>query len=203
MKVGVVPTSTESNITAVHCNGYDALVDADKVKFPITGVEEDNKKEITINVYSNLESPKEYQLLQSGAVIQTSTSGEFNIIAESIPQGSSLSVRVVGADGTKHKVIKTNIKTYESPTYFKADGNSFSYTFPDDIPIVGEMLGGTTFELDLEELPAFIVCSDDSFKIGLGASVDSKYVENGSVNGKPIGKWEKENSELWGDWKIS
>ena len=199
---GLVPESTNSHISAVHCNSMDALVNSENVKFSIMGSSTtDKEKELQIQVYTDLAEYEKFQLLYDGTVIAESETGIFDLTVGDIPSGHTLKVRVVDLNGTKYSKIDTNIKTYEiTPTWEIAD-DKFTITIPEDIVIIG----GTTFSLDLTTLPVFIIKDEDTIKIGLGASETSTYSK---LNGKTtsasslLGTVSDEGATtLWEYWK--
>lgn len=210
MMYAAVPESTNSHISAVHCNGVDALIETDYVQFGVAGdSEEDKNREIKINVYTDLSNPKKFQLLYDGIVLEESENGEFNIKAKDIPGDKNLKVRVVGEDGTRYDKIETNIKVYSTTTQFSLNDNKISVTLPENLPEgLNKIIGGMKFDLDLSSLPFFVLKDKDTIKIGVGASESSKYsslTSNISDGEDTTSYWDKDGTKraLWVDWKLA
>ena len=199
MMYAAVTESTGSHISAVHCNGVDALVDAQYVEFPISGDSDDDKNRvINIQVYTDLTDYNRFQLLYDGTVVSESENGSFSLKAKDIPAGHTLKVRVIDSDGRKLAKIDTNIKTYKTTTTGKLADNKFSITFPQDLKIIG----GWSFDVDLSSLPFFVIKDEDTIKIGVGASGSSKWSKlNGTED--TTSYWDKDGTmrSLWFDWK--
>lgn len=210
MMYAAVPESTNSHISAVHCNGVDALIETGYVQFGVAGdSEEDKNREIKINVYTDLSNPKKFQLLYDGIVLEESENGEFNIKAKDIPGDKNLKVRVVGEDGTRYDKIETNIKVYSTTTQFSLNDNKISVTLPENLPEgLNKIIGGMKFDLDLSSLPFFVLKDKDTIKIGAGASESSKYsslTSNISDGEDTTSYWDKDGTKraLWVDWKLA
>ena len=201
--VAAIPVETGCHITAVHCNGIDALVDANRVEFPIKGDSTtDNEQDVIINIYTDLSDCSKYQLLYDGTVLAESETGRFELKAKDITTGHSLKARVVDKQGQKYSPIDTNIKTYNTTTTFGLKDNKFNITFPEDMKIIG----GWNFDLDLSSLPVFVLKDEDTIRIGMGFSKNSKFdkltsdIHDGE---NTTSYWDKDGTtrSLWFDWK--
>ena len=169
MMFAAVPESTQSHISAVHCNGFDALSEKDNVSFPITGTDRDDNKVLDIHVYSDLSSYQSIDMLQGGRVLKSSSDGHFQVYAGSLNVGANVQFRVVDSDGKKYNKIVSNIKSFKSETIFNLTDKSFDITLPDSLP---QVLAGTKISFDLSKLPVRYIQTEDTLKIGIGYSAE-------------------------------
>ena len=167
MMFAAVPESTQSHISAVHCNGFDALSEKDNVSFPITGTDRDDNKVLDIHVYSDLSSCQSIDMLQGGRVLKSSSDGHFQVYAGSLNVGANVQFRVVDSNGKKYNKIVSNIKSFKSETIFNLTDKSFDITLPDSLP---QVLAGTKISFDLSKLPVRYIQTEDTLKIGIGYS---------------------------------
>ena len=169
MMFAAVPESTQSHISAVHCNGFDALSEKDNVSFPITGTDRDDNKVLDIHVYSDLSSYQSIDMLQGGRVLKSSSDGHFQVYAGSLNVGANVQFRVVDSDGKKYNKIVSNIKSFKSETIFNLTDKSFDITLPDSLP---QVLAGTKISFDLSKIPVRYIQTEDTLKIGIGYSAE-------------------------------
>ena len=176
-KLAMIPESHGSNISAVHCNGQDALANTIKISSETTSLD--------IYAYSTLPNSSilKYELMQDGSVLTSSTTGKFSINPSKITFDKALSVRVVLKDGTKCTKIKTNITVTDNIVTFEEDisiGSKIKFDVPDDVPLIG----GGEVSFDFTTLPVVFEKDGDTFRIGIGCKRDLLKNENSWVNYK-------------------
>lgn len=159
-KIALVPRTTYSYISAVHCNGKDILAKDISFLDTYTGV-------ISIRVYSAEISAKKYQLITDGyTVVAESTSGVFNLYTSDLPIGKELYVRVVDYADKKHRRIKIGLNTeYDININFELD-ELLNVTVPEDVPLIG----GKSLEINLENLPVNYRKEDNVLQVVYGES---------------------------------
>ena len=176
-KLVLIPESNGSFISAVHCNGQDALVNTLSISSEATTLD--------IYAYSTLSSSeiKEFQLMQDASILQTSTTGKFTINPSKMTLDKPFSVRVVKKDGSNGSKIKTNITVTDNIVTFDGDitiADSISFDVPDDIPLIG----GGEVSLDFSMLPIAFEKQGDTFRIGIGCQKDLLKNEYSWINFK-------------------
>ncbi len=188
----MIPTSTYSHVTAVHCNGYDALVETDGVSFALTGEPETDDKLININVYPDIEDVYKIQLIQDGSVLAENKTGEFSIERYKILPDKNLYVRLTDDQGLKYTKIKTNINTYDASDFAATSKgfNSIHIEIPEDVDVIG----GMSFDIDLGALPMYACITRDALKIAIG---DSQKVDLSALNSGD----KDEINNVWDIWK--
>lgn len=196
----LVPENTESHISAVHCNGKDALIEDCSIGISNTSL---SGKAFNIKIYSDPDAEiEQYNIIQNGKIMFSNNSGEFLLDPKTIPAGTELKVSVIDKNGQKYKPLKTNIKTYEASTTLDVSGKKISVNLPGEIPIIG----GADFTIDLSTLPIFVMSNEHSVRIGIGASEKYNRLDGKTVSTTPVGTITTENnktstSSLWQDWK--
>ena len=165
VKVAMVPVSHGGNIFAVHCEGKDAL--ANKVSIlKDSGL-------FSVNVYTDLAASEidKYQLMQDGSVLATSINGSFGLDAKKVILDKEITARVILKDGTKCAKIKTGITVVEEKPEWDGElsiGEKISFKVPSKVPL----LGGGTFDIDFSVLPVNFTITGNSFRVGIGCTVD-------------------------------
>lgn len=197
----LIPQATHSYISAVHCNGKDALTTDCSIGVSDSSV---SQEAFNIQVYPcDYYEIVGYELLQNGSVIQESDTGIFFVDPRTVPVGAPLKVRAIGSDGEKCKPIETNMKTYEAKTQFDSSNNKLSINLPSDIPFVG----GAKFAVDFSNLPIFIMKTENTIRIGIGASEKYNSLDGKMVSSSILGstttdkKGNTTTTSLWQDWK--
>lgn len=162
-KLALVPKNTNSYISAVHANGRDILAGELITR-------DHDKTPVTINVYpASGISVKKYQLLHSNNVISENTDGIFSFTSDLIQQSNDYYVRIIDTSGTTYKKIKIN---YENKPLIDVElelNELFKVDVPNDVPLIG----GTSFELSLDDLPVYTKLEGNSLYIALGVEFDN------------------------------
>jgi|GEM_PF-2556576 len=161
-KLALVPESTGSGVSAVHCNGVDALINS------VEAVRE-NQEMLNINVYAP--GATAYKITANDSIIATNNTGTFSINSATITQDVPLYVEARLSDGKWGKPLKTNIKSI-SEVRIDVKTNAFSF----DIPIPDNIwfFGGKKLKISLDSFPIGININpiDKTFKLAIGVDVD-------------------------------
>ena len=178
----MIPESTGANIAMVTCDGEDALFEKISVSTEAGSM--------TIKVTPSGVRPVRYELMQDASVITTSTSGEFTINPAGITTGKALSVRLVMSGGKTGGKIKTKVTADDPPAIDDLEvtiGDSFKFTVPEDIPLIG----GGEIELDMSLIPVFIEKEGDTVRIGIGCKEDLLKRNEGAKQASEWLNWKK------------
>ena len=159
-KLALVPTYTNSNISAVHANGKDILVSELKTT-------DNNNTTVRINIYAAKDiNVAKYQLLQKTTVIAESKDGLITFDSNKVQTSDEFYVRIIDTNGKAYNKIKIN---YENEAAIDIDfdlDNILQLTIPDNIPLIG----GNEVELSLDNLPINAKVREDSVYVALGTS---------------------------------
>lgn len=172
----LVPTSTNTYISAVLCNGQEAL-GQDAYAYTADG-------DFTIEIFSP-SNESIFTIKQDSSTLITS-GGSFNLDAEDITTGKALSVQAGSATALTTKIVVKN--SYEDLFVDVSFGDKISFTIPDDVPIIG----GGEIKLDFTVLPVYYTCVDNTMRLGIGIKQDVLTNETDWIN---IKKFIQSNQE--------
>ena len=179
-RFALVPTSSYSYISAVHCDGADAL--ANEVYLTLG-----SKEAVKLYVYpSEGVSVKGYELLETDdpiwnskdyKKIYESENGVFSVVPAKLDDDNTYWVRIIRTDGEETRPLQVNIRVVEA---LSADDiadkldlglDLFAFDIPDNVPLIGgkELKVGTEdlFNIHISKQP-------DRIMIALGLNNEEK-----------------------------
>ena len=152
----MVRTNSNTGVSAVRCNGYDALLSNS-----VSGISD---KTLDIKVYSAVDNVLKYQLIQDGTVIAESETGAFSIPSSKLLADKIVKIRLIAIDGSKYSTLATKVyhSSFSAQNVKVSGGSAFEVTMPD-------AFGGYTFGLDLSVIPLIVTDDGSTLRIGIGA----------------------------------
>ena len=122
---------------------------------------------ITAKIFSDL-TDGQYELLQDGDVIKTSTDGVFKLKVSDLKPDIPLWIRIRD-DGKYCKPAKLGLSTYTG-VFGLHDGDEVKLMDKLELPIPSDIpfLGGSVISLDLGYIPVKVKSKGDTVRIGLG-----------------------------------
>lgn len=165
-KLALVPTTTKSNIAAVHCKGTDILANKIVVK--------DTDDTIDLRVYVDGVTVNKYQLLTSPigwkewTVISESTNGVFTLYPAKLPTDSDFYIRIVDSNNKTHSKLKIQLDIQSELDVDFEMGDLVKISVPDDVPLIG----GSEIEINIDDMPVTVNNDGDSIIYALGVGYD-------------------------------
>ena len=152
----MVRTNSNTGISAVRCNGYDALLSNS-----VSGISD---KTLDIKIYSAVDNVLKYQLVQDGSVIAESETGAFSILSSKLLADKMVKIRLIAIDGSMYSTLATKVyhSSFSAENVKVSGGSAFEVTMPD-------AFGGYTFGLDLSVIPLVVTDDGSTLRIGIGA----------------------------------
>ena len=168
-RFALIPVSSGSNISAIHCDGNDALANE-------IFLSSDSEDEVELFVYpASGASIEKYQFIDAynplkANIIYESTDGKFSIVPKDLDDDNTYWIRAIGNDGTKYTPIQTNIRLVDDISADDLMGkldigfDIFTIDVPKGIPLIG----GEEIKIGIDDLPVGIVADDDRILISIG-----------------------------------